>query len=310
MYKGPLADETTKGHFTGHETFPLRYLWLYKAYKEVADLSKENQRKNPFSNPDAIVAFGVGKNMVKSIRHWALACKIIEHKDGSFKPTNIGEFLFNPETGRDRFMEKEATFVANTLDGSGENGEKTSTWYYAFNYFSERKFEREDIVKSIQNLCRDLGWKRTSETTIKRDVDCFLRSYVHQGDEKFSEDSIESVLSELGLISAVGSHMFEFNYGPKPNLPEGVFLYSLNEFWQTRMPNPNSASVEILTYAPGSPGRVFKLDEQSLVERLVRIRESSEGRFQWTDTSGIRNVTKVKENIESMDLLDLAYTDN
>ena len=309
MYQGPLADENIKGYFTGHETFPLRYLWLYKAYEKVANLGKENRAKNPFSDSDAIVTFGVGKNMVKSIRHWAIACKIIEHKDGSFKPTNIGEFLFNPEIGRDRFMEKEATLWLIHWMVAGK-WEKTSTWYYAFNYFSERKFEREDIVKSIQNLCRGLGWKRPSETTIKRDVDCFLRSYVHQGDEKFSEDSIESVLSELGLISAVGSHMFEFNYGPKPNLPEGVFLFSLNEFWQAEISNRNSASVEILTYAPGSPGRVFKLDEQSLVERLVRIGESSDGGFQWTDTSGIRNVTRVKENIESMDLLSLAYRNN
>ena len=104
--------------------------------------------------------------------------------------------------------------------------------------------------------------------------------------------------------------MYEFNYGPKPSLPEGVFFTPLNEFWQNQISNPNSASVEILTYAPGSPGRVFKLDEQSLVERLVRIGESSGGRFQWTDTSGIRNVTRFEENIESMDLLDLAYAKN
>ncbi len=309
MCTGSLADEITKGHFTGHETFPLRYLWLYKAYTEVADLSKKNRKKNPFSDSDAIVTFGVGKNMVNSIRHWSLACKIIEHKDGSFKPTSIGEFLFNSETGRDPFMEKEATLWLMHCMIAGR-WERTSTWYYAFNHFSERKFEREDIVNSIVNLCRARGWKRTSKVTIKRDVDCFLRSYVHQGDEKFSEDSIESVLSELELINAAGSHMYEFNYGPKPNLPEGIFLYLLNEFWNQRMPTRNSASVEILTYAPGSPGRIFKLDEQSLVERLVRIRENSEGRFQWTDTSGIRNVTRVKETIKRIDLLDLAYSDN
>ncbi len=309
MYTGPLADEAIKGHFSGHETFPLRYLWLYKAYEKVVDLCKENQRKNPFSDPDAIMTFGVGKNQVKSIRHWALACNIIKAQEKTFRPTKLGDFLFKPKTGRDPFMEKEATLWLIHWMVAGR-WERTSTWYYAFNYFSERKFEREDIVKSIQNLCTARGWKGASETTIKRDVDCFLRSYVHQGDEKFSEDSIESILSELELISPVGSHMYEFNYGPKPSLPEGVFLYSLNEFWQNRISNPNSTSVEILTYAPGSPGRVFKLDEQSLVERLVRIGESSEGCFQWTDTSGVRNVTRVKENIKSMDLLGIAYSDN
>ncbi|MXW43470.1 MAG: DUF4007 family protein, partial [Candidatus Dadabacteria bacterium] len=310
VYTGPLADEAIKGRFTGHETFPLRYLWLYKAYKEVADAGKKKHRKNPFSDPDAIATFGVGKNMVNSIRHWALACKIIKDgEDGLFEPDDIGEFLFDPESGRDRFMEKEATLWLIHWMVAGR-WERTSTWYYAFNYFSERKFEREDLVKSIRNLCTERGWKGASETTIKRDVDCFLRSYVHRADEKFSEDSIESVLSELELISAVGSHMYEFNYGPKPNLPEGIFLYSLNKFWNNQMPSQNSASVEILTYSPGSPGRVFKLDEQSLVERLVGIGENSGGCFQWTDTSGIRNVSRVKENIESTDLLDLAYADN
>ena len=310
MYTGPLANKNNKGHFTGHETFPLRYLWLYKAYKEVADVRKKKYRKNPFLDPDAIATFGVGKNMVNSIRHWALACKVIKDgEDGLFEPDDIGEFLFDPEIGHDPFMEKEATLWLIHWMVAGRWG-RTSTWYYAFNYFSERKFEREDLVKSIRNLCEDLGWKRTSETTIKRDVDCFLRSYVHRGDEKFSEDSIESVLSELELITTAGSHMYEFNYGPKPNLPEGIFLYSLNEFWHDQIPSQNSASVEILTYAPGSPGRVFKLDEQSLVERLVGIGESSEGRFQWTDTSGIRNVSRVKENIKPIELLDLAYSNS
>ena len=68
--------------------------------------------------------------------------------------------------------------------------------------------------------------------------------------------------------------------------------------------------METLTYTPGSPGRVFKIDEQSLVKRLVDIRKSSEGRFEWTDTSGIRNVTRIREEKDSLKLLELAYKNN
>ena len=118
---------------------------------------------------------------------------------------------------------------------------------------------------------------------------------------------MESVLSELPLIRTVGTRLFEFNYGPKPSLPEGVFLYSLNEFWNTKLLNQNSASVETLTYASGSPGRVFKIDEQSLVKRLMNIGKNSEGRFEWTDTLGIRNVTRRREERDSLKLLELAY---
>ena len=305
MFGGPLAREE-KGKFTGHETFPLRCLWLPKAYREVVAVKNAKHKGSPFSDDDAIVTFGVGKNMVNSIRHWALACEIIKlGENGIFEPTEIGNFLFDPDTGQDPFMEKEATLWLIHWMVAGK-WPKTSTWYYVFNYFSEKKFEREDIVREIQNLCASKRWKRTSRTTIKRDVECFIRSYVHIRDQKFSEDSIESVLSELALIRTVGSRLFEFNYGPKPNLPSGVFLYSLNEFWNTELHTQNSASVEALTYATGSPGRVFKLDEQSLVKRLAKIGRSSNGRFKWTDTSGIRNIVRLKKT-KSMDLLKLAY---
>ena len=314
MCNGPLAKEETEGHFTGHETFPLRCLWLPKAYREVAKTKNINRRGSPFSDDNAIVTFGVGKNMVNSIRHWALSCRIIKTQaNGAFEPDYIGDFLFDTKTGKDPFMEKEATLwlIHWIIAGRWEKTSRTSTWYYVFNYFRERIFERESIIKAIQNLCKNRSkWKRISDTTIKRDVECFIRSYVYSRDQKFSEDSMEFVLSELDLIKTVGSHLFEFNYGPKPSLPEGVFLYSLNEFWKTEFPNQESVSVETLTYSPGSPGRVFKIDEQSLVKRLTNIGVNSGGRFEWTDTSGIRNIIRSGERIDSLELLKLAYDYN
>lgn len=68
MLRGPLAKEGFKGQFSGHETFPLRHLWLRKAYDAV----KEGAPRSIFTEPEAIITFGVGKNMVSSIRHWAL----------------------------------------------------------------------------------------------------------------------------------------------------------------------------------------------------------------------------------------------
>ena len=66
-------------------------------------------------------------------------------------------------------------------------------------------------------------------------------------------------------------------------------------------------AVESLAYEPGSPGRVFKLDEYSLVERLGRIDDSSEGRFMWSDTAGVRNVARRAEEADPLALLELAY---
>ena len=58
--------------FSGHETFPFRYPWLKKGFDAVRGNGEVFQRE------DAITTLGVGKNMVRAIRHWCLAAGVIE----------------------------------------------------------------------------------------------------------------------------------------------------------------------------------------------------------------------------------------
>lgn len=306
MLRGPLGDPNFKDQqFSGHETFPLRHLWLRKAYDAVAKY-KRGAPKSIFSDPAAIITFGVGKNMVTSIRHWAIACEIVEEDGDKYRPSEIGTFLFDEQTGRDPFMEAPATTWLMQWMIAGTPA-RTTTWYYAFNHFTAQTFDREAIATPIRELCKERGWQRTSAATIKRDVECFIRSYVPRTDSKFSDDSMEPVLAELGLIRPVGSKSFEFRRGPKPNLPDGVFLFALARYWDAHAPGQNTMAVESLAYEPGSPGRVFKLDEYSLIERLARIDDSSRGRFGWSDTAGVRNVARRAETVDPLTLLELAY---
>ena len=80
-----------RGSFAGHETFPLRYAWLRKAVKHV------ESDPHVFGDDDAMVRLGVGKNMVRSIRHWALVCGVLEetpavvnNRGRSLQPTPLG----------------------------------------------------------------------------------------------------------------------------------------------------------------------------------------------------------------------------
>ena len=306
MLRGPLSDLNFKGQFSGHETFPLRHLWLRKAYDAV-DKHEGGAPRGLFTDPDAFIRFGVGKNMVSSIRHWSLACDIIRESREFYCTTEMGRFLFDRKVGHDPFMESPATtWLLQWLIAGRPT--RTTTWYFVFNHFLAQTFDRDAIVTSICDLCSERGWTRTSAATIKRDVECFVRSYVPKANSKFSDDNMESVLSELGLIRAIGSRYFEFRRGPKPGLPNGVFLYALHEFWKWYAPDQNTISVESLAYEPGSPGRVFKLDENSLVERLAEIDDCSGGQFLWTDTAGVRNVARGTKESSALALLELAYS--
>jgi hypothetical protein len=59
-----------QGSFSGHETFALRAAWLKKGIDGL------ERYPDIFSREDALVELGVGKNMVRSIRHWCLATVI------------------------------------------------------------------------------------------------------------------------------------------------------------------------------------------------------------------------------------------
>ncbi len=62
--------------------------------------------------------------------------------------------------------------------------------------------------------------------------------------------------------------------------------------------------MEQAQYGAGSPGRVFKLDEDSLVARLMGIGEVTAGKMVWTDTAGLRQVA-LNDRLETIDEISL-----
>jgi hypothetical protein len=59
---------------------------------------------------------------------------------------------------------------------------------------------------------------------------------------------------------------------------------------------------ETIVYGEGSPGRVFKLDEDSVAERLMGLSDLTEGFLAWTDTAGLRQVHRKSGDSEEIRL--------
>ena len=200
MLRGRLYEPGYQPKLSGHETFPLRYGWLKKAYDAVADTSNPEPKRSIFLADDAIAHFGVGKNMVASMRHWASAVKVIEDIGGRASTTQFGDRLFSDD-GLDPYMEDPATtwLVHWNLCS---NPFKT-TWFWAFNHFAAESFDREMLVKELVKLANKRGWARASPSTIKNDVACFVRTYVPKTPlgKASHEDALESPLTELGVDS-------------------------------------------------------------------------------------------------------------
>ena len=311
MLRGPLYDEGYRSQLSGHETFPLRYGWLKKAFDAVHDTENQDDNRSVFSGEDAIARFGVGKNMVASMRHWATATGIIEESAGLNRlvTTRIGTRLFE-EGGLDPYMENPATSWLVHWHLCGRSYK--TTWFWAFNYYSYTAFERETLVDNIEKLAKDRNWTRASATTIKNDVACFVRTYVAQLSSRRAgyEDGLESPLTELGLIKPVGKHGgFRFVRGQKPSLGMGVFCYAVTDFW-SRLSDAQTLSFEALAHEPGSPGRVFLLEENDVVDLLSRLEDASRGVYRWSETAGLKQLLRTRELPveDAASLLDADYS--
>lgn len=306
--------------FAGHETFPCRYGWLKKSFDAVRALEDKNIEDilAVFNPNHAIADFGVGKNMVASMRHWAIACGVLDAtiKGGrieALSTSKLGRLIF--ESG-DPYLELPGSIWLLHWRLAALPGRAT-TWYYAFSEFNDAIFTRDMLANRLMGRVdelRDSGrlaGSRIARATVGRDADCFVRTYVSRTSKKdISEDGLESPFAELGLVTPLAGGALQFRRGPKPSLPDEAFALALVEFWQTQFPTRGTLSIETVAHEPGSPGRVFLMDEESLSERLERIADVTSGALAWDEGAGLRQVSARVEvgAVDPLRLVDGLYS--
>lgn len=290
--KNLLEDQDYTPHFSGHETFPLRQMWLKKAF-DTRD--GKGVPKSVFTDEEAIAFFGVGKNMVASIKHWALACGVFEEDTNDKFAYRLNDLWWHVLADRDGaldpFCEHPATsWLAHwRLVGVPVGKHRSTTWWWLFNNVLSPTFTREEIQKQLTAYATRRGVK-ASEVTLRRDVETCIRGYCPKQDAGV-ENMAEPMLAELGLILDEGRGVFSFRRGPKASLPDGIFDLAVLDYW-AETPGEISLAFETLAHGPGSPGRAFKMDENSLAERLLGLETRTDGILFWTDSSGIRQVMR------------------
>lgn len=286
--KKPIDGPTA--HFAGHETFPLRQMWLKKAFDQAVDGVVP---RAAFADEDAIAKFGVGKNMVAAIRHWALACDVLAEPAGNadYPLTEDGRAIFS-DTGYDPYAEHPTTawYCHWCLAGRGK---RSTTWYWLFNHVVGPTFTREDLEEPLADYAKSIDAnRRLSPATFSRDIETCIRGYAPRASGASPEEYAEPMLAELGLIYEEKKGQFAFRRGPKASLSDGMFAFALLDFWESTASGLSSLPFEAIAYGEGSPGRVFKLDEESVAERLFGLSDLTNEAMVWTDTAGLRQVMR------------------
>jgi hypothetical protein len=299
-----ISRSTAHVSFSGHETFVCRYGWLKKAVDAVS------RTPQAFVADDAMVELGVGKNMVRSIRHWALAMNVVEEIPGTrgadLRLSALGMLLL-PDGGADPYLEDpNSLWLLHWQLVTNER--RATTWTWAFNLLRTHEFTRDALVGMVQAELRRRNLTLPSEHSLRRDVDCFVRTYVRTRQSAVVEDSLECPLTELGLLDEeVESGVLQFNAAFHRTLGMPVFVFALLEFWRSAATGRETLPFSDIAYGFGSPGLSFKLDENSLTERLERLERATDGRLVYMDTAGIRQVYLRGGPMQSMDVLSGYY---
>lgn len=241
-----------QGNLGRHETFTPRYGWLKKGYDAViAD-------GNVFKASDAIERLGVGKNMVRSIRFWCQAFKLIIDNNGLMVKAPLGEELLEKW---DPYLEDIASLwllhwqlFVSPLDAVN--------WSIAYNKCNLWSFSIKHLTEVlITNTSQYERLARISDKTFGRDASCIIRMYAQESSAKASE--IYCPFNQLGLIrQAEQKNMFAFENNYKYSLPPLIFAAACFSYIAHYVPSgQNTISLYRLTYDFNSPGVVFKVPE-------------------------------------------------
>ncbi|NES24718.1 MAG: DUF4007 family protein [Symploca sp. SIO3E6] len=282
--------------FARHETFHPRFGWLKKGFDAV--------QKEPkvFLQEDAPVRLGVGKNMVRSIRYWCSAFKVLKNDS----PTEFGKKLL-ADGGWDEFLENPASLWLLHWHLLKPTCEATA-WYFTFQVFRQVEFSATDLQQALCQYRDSLG-SRIVDSSLQKDISCILRMYIEQGVKTgASEDSIDCPFTELGIIQTIGnSKHYAFQIGSKANLPPEVIVAACLEFTASKG-KQKTISISTLTFDIGSPGLAFKLNEGAIYDAIEQVERDWDD-IRLSDSAGLIQFSFTRDANElAQDILDKYYS--
>ena len=250
-----------------------------------------------FNASDAVIALGVGKNMVPSIRYWLKVFGLSLQN----KPSNIAKYLFNKKNGVDRYIESLGTlWLLHYLLVSLK---EATLYHITFVQFQkERKsFERERLVNFVKRLMIEDGkGKVFNINTTKKDVGVLLQNYAQPYKAKSFED-YSSLLIDLNLIrSEDNGKSFAFNIEGKLKVPMEIYLYAVLQ----EKGKDKSVSYDTLQEI----GLIFCMTDAEIIDMAQSIGETYSEYVQYSDNAGIRQLLfKEGSSLNGMDVLDKYY---
>ncbi len=265
-----IKSDNVRLTLSGHETFHCRHLWLKKGYDFV-------DNGHSFSDADAVVTLGVGKNMVTAIKFWLKAFDLLGPND---QLTEFAHFIFNTQTGIDPYLEDDQSLWL--LHYRLVKNNFASIYSLVFNEFRKEKiqFTKENFQAFILRKSELVNPKTAGD-----DFDVFKKMYLNKSeDSKLTEDSFLGLLAELQLLKSQQKGTYFIVNADISSLSPAVFLYAILDNEQYG----SSISLQALENDENGPGNVFALSRNAILELIELVKEQFGDDYTFNDHAGVK----------------------
>ena len=304
----PASQGAAAFRFSGHQTFPLRITWIPKAVGEIVE------GRDPLSDIDeGITQLGLGKNMVEALRCWIEAFQIASRTEGKWKLSAIGSLIFDPAEGLDPYFEDVSTaWLLHWLISTNEDA-PFFAWECLFNRWPATEFSASQVIDSFQKESNATA-RPASPVTLRQHWEVFLHSYRLPPADK-GEDHLDSAMSVLRLIHEFGQRpnaagkwepLYSFDYGRKQAIAEQLFAFFLHDWWNRKYGNERTVPLREIVMGEHSPGRLLKMQESEIVQRVGELAARQPKVFQIIESSNLRQLHRLQES-DGFNDLKVAY---
>ena len=272
-----MANDKVKIRLQGHEKFVLREGWLNKGIVQV--------KNNPtvFLGKEGPDVFGIGNNMVKSLRYWLKAFNLIVEKGAAgVQLSKCGEVVQK----YDSYFED--IFTLWVLHSNiVHNADEATAWHLFFNYCDIEDMDKEQITQiMIRELNKYTHNVSFSEKSLRNDIDVILSMYGKVKEMIDPEDKNVSPFARLDLIKSVDG-TFSKSQSDRRKVTEWNVLYELARHLNEK----EFVSIDEISEGVGSISAVYQIGSVTINEYLDKL--DAMGFIRVDRTAGLDMIYKV-----------------
>ena len=262
-----------------HETFSIREGWIEKGIHYINEDAKCMAKEN------GTRVFGLGSNMVKSLRYWLTATKIATFKNANAKLETLGQLIL--ET--DPYLDNDFTlWLIHLFLVTNEHDAPVFNAIFNLDY---SQFDKDFLLDRVPVKLTEFGYDEVSSiSSLESDNSIFLKSYYSE-DFSNPENNMNCPLSKLNLFTCECKKIYSRKM-PSFNKLDYRIIYLALLICMDFPKSEVSFNVEDIFTMRNNPIKIFNLSKSALFHYLDEMQRNDYIKF--NKTAGL-NVVFIRE---------------